>query len=67
MATEILYTTSQVAAELGVTRSAVQKLQERYGVGRKVGRFLVYSPEDLAKLREISTGKRGRPRRAKES
>ena len=58
----MLITTTEAATRLGIDPSRVRRLAQKYDIGTKVGpRALVFSDDDLAKLRERSTGKAGRP------
>lgn len=58
-----IITATQAARALGIEPRSVRKLLQRYGLGRKLQREYILSPEDLETLRGISTGKKGRPKR----
>lgn len=58
--TNRLYSSEEVALELGITQRRVQQLATSRGVGRPVGRSLVFRPNDIEALRERSPG---RPRK----
>lgn len=50
--TEDLYTTAEVASELGVTSRQVQRLAASLGVGRRLNpRMLVFSADEVETLR----------------
>lgn len=62
--TSTLYSTNEAATRLGIDPSRVRRLAERYGIGQKIGpRAWVFTDGDLDRLRSISTGKPGRPKR----
>lgn len=59
------YTSAQVAGQLGIARRSVQQLATYHGIGRLVtARLRLFSAADVERLRAISTGKRGRPKRS---
>jgi hypothetical protein len=60
-----LYSTSDVATELGIDSSRVRRLAEKHGIGVKVNdRAWVFTDADIGRLRAISTGRAGRPKRS---
>jgi hypothetical protein len=60
-----LYSTTDTATRLGIDPSRVRRLAERYGIGTKVGaRAWVFTDADIERLRAISTGRAGRPKRS---
>lgn len=59
-----LHTTEQVAALLGITPRSVRRLADHYSLGTLVTpRLRLYTTEDVATMRQHSTGKPGRPPR----
>jgi hypothetical protein len=62
-------TTSQVAARIGITPRAIQRLAVKHDIGWrvKVGNrfFFMFNAQDLAQLREVAKPGRGRPSTAK--
>lgn len=62
-------TTAQVAAHLGVTPRAIQRLAVKHDIGWRVkagNRFLfMFNKHDLALLRMVAQSRRGRPTKAK--
>jgi hypothetical protein len=60
-----LYSTTDTATRLGIDPSRVRRLAERYGIGTKVNdRAWVFTDADIGRLRAISTGRAGRPKRS---
>jgi hypothetical protein len=59
-----IYSTTDTATRLGIDPSRVRRLAERYGIGTKVSaRAWIFTDHDIGRLRAISTGKAGRPKR----
>lgn len=59
-----LHNTSNVAERLGIDPSRVRRLAQHHAIGTKVGpRSWVFTDEDVDRLRSVSTGKAGRPKR----
>ena len=56
-----LLTVQQAAAVLGINERNVRRLAQRYGLGWRIGREWLFTSDDLAGLRERSTGRPGRP------
>lgn len=63
-----LRSTTQAAAELGINPSAVRRMAATHEIGTKLGpRAWVFDDDDMARLRQRSTGKPGRPPKNKET
>lgn len=56
-----LYTTSQIAALLGISRERIRQLAQLRGVGQMYGHARLFTERDLANLR-VKGGVGGRPR-----
>ena len=54
-------TSSEVARELGISQRRVNAIARKRQIGRRLGNYIVYRPEDVEELRP---GKPGRPRHA---
>lgn len=57
---ELLYTSTQVAALLGLDPSSVRKRADKLGIASKMGRDRIFTEDDVRKLRQAP--KPGRPR-----
>jgi len=51
-----LRTSDQAAADLGLTRRAVQALARRRNIGWRIGRDVLFRPEDIAAMRDRAPG-----------
>lgn len=61
-----LATSAAMARALGVTPASVRRLAKQHGIGRLVTpRLRLFAPADLARLRAVSHGTPGRPRKPK--
>lgn len=59
-----LVTTEDAAAAIGINRSSLSRLATRYDIGWRISpRVWLFAPEDVARLRGLSTGTAGRPRK----
>lgn len=54
---EALYTTAQAAAYLGVSVRRVRVLASHRGLGRRIGRAIVFTDADLAAMRDRRVGR----------
>jgi excisionase family DNA binding protein len=63
MTTPTPLTTTEAAAYWGLSRRQVQRIAQTRGVGLRVGRDLLFRPEDLDKLKPAP---RGRPRKERQ-
>jgi hypothetical protein len=52
MATDTLYTTAEVAEDLGISMARLRLIAARYGIGKKVGRDWLFTDADLEQLRQ---------------
>jgi len=59
-----LYTTTQAAELLGKKMEAVQVYARRHKIGQKIGRDILFTPEDIERLRAAPPP--GRPKQKKE-
>lgn len=52
---------AEAATEIGASKRTVTRLCKQHGVGRFVGRQLVLSDDDIARLRGLFAGRAGNP------
>ena len=55
--TENLYTTAEAAALLGVSQRRVRVLAGHRGIGRRIGRAIVFTDADLRAMRDRPVGR----------
>lgn len=55
------YTVTEAAAELGCSRSTVNRLVRQMNLGRMIARIHVLSPEDVERIRAVGVKERGNP------
>lgn len=60
------YSTKEAAVELGISVARVKQIREALGVGRLVGRNLVFTDADLDRMRQRNTSPGPKGPRAKE-
>jgi hypothetical protein len=56
---DTLYTSRQIAAELGISMRRVQELAKSRKLGRMIGRDILFTPADLDSMRSRVTGRPG--------
>lgn len=62
MGTEDLFTTAHVAELTGRLKKTVSQIAKERGIGRKLGRDWLFTPEEVAEIQKIDR-RGGRPRR----
>ena len=55
------YTVTEAAAEIGCSRSTVNRLVRQMDLGRMIARIHVLSPEDVETLRAVGVKEAGNP------
>jgi hypothetical protein len=58
-----LYTSKEVADQLGVSHPLVRKIACRDNIGTKIGRDRLFTEADVERIRNRPLGKPGRPRK----